>query len=135
MRVLEARYGKGRFKIWGSLSICKGGSSLVIFGGEKPHIGTAVITVPRPSLKTHTQLSTTSSVINLVGHKDEFIAKKAAEKLAIKLKRVTCVTAGVHIKDASSRELKILIRNADKLTDILLNKAEKIEEEEGKLWT
>jgi len=29
-------------------------------------------------------------------------------------------------------ELKILIRNADKLTDILLNK---VEEEEEKLWT
>ena len=41
-----------------------------IQGGDKPHIGCTVQSVPRPSLTGNGTISATSSVLNLTGHKD-----------------------------------------------------------------
>ena len=53
---------------------------LTLSGGEKPHIGCVVQAVPRPSLSGDGTISVTSSVINLTGHKDEFLCRRLAEK-------------------------------------------------------
>ena len=52
---------------------------LTLSGGEKPHIGCVVQAVPRPSLSGDGTISVTSSVINLTGHKDEFLCRRLAE--------------------------------------------------------
>ena len=46
---------------------------LILAGGDKPHIGCVVQAVPRPSLTNDGSISVTSSVLNLTGHKDEFL--------------------------------------------------------------
>ena len=53
---------------------------LILAGGDKPHIGCVVQAVPRPSLTNDGSISVTSSVLNLTGHKDEFLCRKLAEK-------------------------------------------------------
>ena len=55
--------------------------SVLLYGGDKPHVGCTVLTVPRPSLRGDGSVSCTSSVINLTGHKDEQICRYAAEAL------------------------------------------------------
>lgn len=49
---------------------------VAISGGEKPHIGAVSVAQPRPSLKDPKHTSATASVICLIGHKEDEIAKK-----------------------------------------------------------
>jgi hypothetical protein len=44
---------------------------VVLGGGERPHIGALAVAIPRPSLADPEQTSSTSSVITLLGHKDD----------------------------------------------------------------
>ena len=44
--------------------------NITISGGDNPHIGTSVLAIPRPSLTGDESISATSSVMNMVGHKD-----------------------------------------------------------------
>ena len=44
---------------------------VIIAGGDSPHIGCVTLSVPRPSLRDESAVSETTSVLNLVGHKDD----------------------------------------------------------------
>lgn len=76
---------------------------LTLSGGEKPHIGCVVMAVPRPSLTGSGQVSATSSVVNLTGHKDEELCRLLAERTAKEKNAVTVCTGGFHM-DRISRE-------------------------------
>ena len=54
--------------------------TVAVYGGEVPHIGSVVLAIPRDSL-TGKGRSTTCSVLNCIGHKDELLAKQFAEQL------------------------------------------------------
>lgn len=67
-----------------------------IWGGEKPHIGAVAAAQPRPSLADPARTSATASVLTYVGHKEDDLAKHAAEVLAAALGTRVVVTAGIH---------------------------------------
>ena len=56
---------------------------LLLQGGSRPHIGCTVLAVPRPSLKNPEETSSTASVLNVSGHKDEYLCRYLAEKMAV----------------------------------------------------
>lgn len=89
---------------------------ILVKGGEKPHIGATVLAVPRPSLTGDKSISTTSSVLNVTGHKDEVICRMLAEK-ASKTYGVTAVCAGgFHVdnmKEEQIKEVVSAVRNFD----------------------
>ena len=58
-----------------------------IYGGEAPHIGAVAMAQPRASLADPERTSATASVFAYVGHKEDALAKEAAEALASALKR------------------------------------------------
>lgn len=53
---------------------------ILLQGGERPHIGCTVLAVPRPSLTGSGACSSTASVLNLPGHKDEALCRLLAER-------------------------------------------------------
>lgn len=55
---------------------------ILLQGGERPHIGCTVLAVPRPSLTGSGACSSTASVLNLPGHKDEALCRLLAERLS-----------------------------------------------------
>lgn len=83
-----------------------------LFGGEKPHVGAVALAVPRPSLKGTGQTSSTASVLTVVGHKDDELARPVALFLAARLKVPVVVVAGVHVDGASCREIDELLNNS-----------------------
>lgn len=89
------------------------GDDLVILlsGGEKPHIGCVVQAVPRPSLNNDGAISVTSSVLNLTGHKDEFLCRKLAEKRCRETAKVVVCTGGVHMDHITKEQIDILLKN------------------------
>ena len=119
---IQVSAGVGKYRIDAEV-ICIGEDILVsVWGGTKPHIGSVVISIPRKSLKDPNVISTTSSVFNCTGHKDEAIARLLSENIAAALNRLTIVTAGFHIDTINKNGLRSVSNNAKKLSFIILKK-------------
>ena len=95
---------------------------VAIWGGEKPHIGAVAVAQPRPSLKDPDLTSASASVICLVGHKEDELAKAAAEILAATLNTHVVVTAGIHWDDLDPEGIQRIIENSEVLVDIIVDK-------------
>lgn len=79
---------------------------IAVHGGDKPHIGGTVLSVPRPSLKNDGGAGVTSSVINITGHKDEAILRMLAERAALKWNvNVVCI-GGFHMDHISQADIQ-----------------------------
>jgi hypothetical protein len=93
---------------------------VAIWGGEKPHIGAVAVAQPRPSLKDPDVTSSSASVICLVGHKEDELAKAAAEILAAALKTRVVVTAGIHWDNLAPKGIQHVVRNTETLVEMIL---------------
>jgi hypothetical protein len=81
---------------------------VVIAGGEVPHLGAVAVAQARPSLKDDTKLSASTSVITLLGHKEDVIARNVAHGLAAKLNKNVAVCCGIHVDDITPDELSFI---------------------------
>lgn len=91
-----------------------------LWGGEKPHIGAVSVAQPRPSLKDPQQISASASVICLLGHKEDELARAAALKIAQAMNANTVVTAGMHWDDLSPEGIQQVLKNSVALIDLIL---------------
>lgn len=91
-----------------------------IKGGDRPHIGCAVLAIPRPSLKDGTKQSVTSSVLNRIGHKDEYICRYVAEKIAREKGKATLCTGGFHVDDITEEQIEEVSEAVKELTEEFL---------------
>jgi len=125
-RVAEtaAAAGRGKYRIVAEAKILGRDISVTIWGGTRPHIGSIVLSTPRPSLKDSEKMSATSSLLNVPGHKDELVARMFAEEIASRLNTLTVVSAGIHIEKADGRDLSKLMQNAKRLCCLLTSKIE-----------
>lgn len=88
---------------------------LCVEGGSKPHIGCVVQAVPRPSLDGSRKMSATASVLNLTGHKDEFLCRKLAEQICSRLGVTVVCTGGVHLDEISEEQIAQLLEICEQL--------------------
>lgn len=111
MRLTET---EGPFTV--ELEVCRVGDDLLaLLTGGAAHLGCAVLAVPRLSLACPEELSCTSSVLNRVGHKDEYPCRKVAETLCARCGVATVCTGGIHYDGASPRDLETLGRLVERL--------------------
>ena len=122
---VRSSVGNGIFKVVVEVKIIGDDLILSVWGGTMPHIGSISVSVPRPGLKDSTIMSSTSSVINLIGHKDEVVARMFSEQLATKFNRNVIATAGIHIDDITEYQINIIMQN---ITDLCLDVINKLEE-------
>ena len=94
--------------------------TICVSGGDTPHIGSVVMSVARPSL-TGNGVGVTSSVLNGMGHKDEYVARKFAETLAKKYNCTVVCTCGIHIDEITESQLKDVSGCCDRLLEKLLS--------------
>ncbi|MEW6398261.1 MAG: UbiX family flavin prenyltransferase [Bacillota bacterium] len=120
LREWEARAGEGHLRVQARAWATDDGYVVGLFGGDRTHVGTVVVSVPRPSLADPERSSCTSSVINLPAHKEEEVIRPLADELA----RVTCSpvvgVAGVHVDGADPSTLDLLARNCREAGRLLL---------------
>lgn len=98
---------------------------VIISGGDSPHIGCVTLSVPRPSLSDLDRNSATTSILNLLGHKDDEAAKYVSHTLSSRLNKNVVVTCGIHIDNITKEEIQIVISLLKELTDILIEKYNK----------
>jgi gallate decarboxylase subunit D len=98
-------FGEGKYKV--NLERKELGDDLVyiLSGGEKPHIGGIVISQPAKETK----------VIRIKGHYDVIVLKPIAEAASGKFDRKVVALGGVHVDNASQKEINRLVKNCKEL--------------------
>lgn len=79
---------------------------ITLQGGEKPHIGCVVLAVPRPSMEGNGTRSSTASVLNVTGHKDEILCRWLAEQMAARENAVTVCCGGFHMDHITKEQIR-----------------------------
>ena len=97
-----------------------------IRGGTHPHIGAVALALPRPSLKDKKKTSATSSVLTVLGHKEDQTVKVVSESLSAVFKKNTVVTAGIHWDGLKPEEIHLIVKLTDKLTQKIIVRLKKI---------
>jgi len=118
----QVSVGRGKYRIDLIAIVTNDGLIVSITGGEKSHVGAVAVGLPRPSLERPSKLSATTSVLTLFGHKDDELAKPAAEKLAKELNQTVVVVAGVHVEEARLDDIRKLVHNSMQVVDVFLEK-------------
>lgn len=103
--------GKGRCRVFCRVFNTGAGLIVHLLGGTKPHVGAVALGIPRPSLKGQGR-SATTSVLTVLNHKDDELARPAATDLAAGYNCPVVVIAGVHIDTATPAELALIQANA-----------------------
>jgi gallate decarboxylase subunit D len=121
MRSLNIEEGVGLYRV--SARVVPIGEDLVvmIWGGDRPHVGAVSIGIPRPSLENPQITSSTTSVYALIGHKEDGLAKMIADKLASVLERNVVVTAGIHVDNISMEGIKEIENNCSSILKRLIS--------------
>ena len=78
---------------------------ILVSGGESPHIGCTVLALPRPSLDGSDKMSSTASVLNVMGHKDEEVCRYLAEKVSAGKKATVVCTGGIHMDGITKEQI------------------------------
>ena len=78
---------------------------ILVSGGERPHIGCTVLALPRPSLDGSGKMSSTASVLNVMGHKDEEVCRYLAEKVSAGKKATVVCTGGIHMDGITKEQI------------------------------
>ena len=93
--------GEGKYKVW--LEEKKIGDDIIYFlgDGEKSHIGGVVICEPDKK----------AQAIRLEGHFDDIVLKPIAEAACKKYKTKVVAIGGVHVDNATKKEIDILVEN------------------------
>lgn len=110
----------GRVKIYLKSILIGEDLCAIISGGDSPHIGCVTLSVPRPSLANSNVISATTSILNLVGHKDDEAAKYVSNMLSSKLNKNVVVTCGIHLDNITEEEINITIELLKELTEKLV---------------
>ncbi len=113
---------EGSYDLSASIRLIGQDVLVAIWGGEKPHIGAVAVAQPRPSLKDPDVTSASASVICLVGHKEDELAKAAAEILAATFNTHVVVTAGIHWDNLDPQGIRQIIQNSEVLVDRIVEK-------------
>ena len=103
--------GQGRSRVEAFATLTDSGVSILLTGGESPHIGGLVLSSPRKSL-SGSGAGADSWIVPLPGHKDAVVAEKVADYICRTISEAVAVTAGIHIDDAKAGELDVLRENS-----------------------
>ena len=112
----------GKYDLEGYVRLIGTDLLVAIWGGERPHIGAVAIALPRPSLKDPLKGSATVSVFCFLGHKEDELAKRAAEKLSAALQTSVTVTAGIHWDGITQAGIRQVLKNSEKLVELILDR-------------
>jgi len=105
------------------------GEDLVVAvgGGERPHVGCAVLATPYAAKSGGRAWSASCSVLTIPPHKEEPIARGIATRLASELGRVAVVTAGIHDDHIDPAGIATYLELGEKLAETLAGKLAPIE--------
>ena len=115
LRPIVLSEGEAPFRVEVLISGAGNEVQLHIGGGEAPHIGGVAVSLPRESLDGSGKASCTTSVYNILGHKDDKLAVMFSEAFCRKFACVAVASAGVHIDGAKPEDLERFLNLSERL--------------------
>jgi len=123
-KTLQTTCGEGKWKVNLTLieTMPKKGIIVVLTGGEEPHVGAIAIAIPCSIVQHAGKMTSSISVFVLPGHMDDKVAVPLAKKLSEKLNELVVVVCGLHIHNATTQDIKRLVRNSNKAVNRITKK-------------
>lgn len=118
---VKLSWGEGRYIINMTAVITRDGISVILTGGEKPHVGGSALSVPRPG-ENAGKINCDTWITPRPGHRDSELAALVSRLLCIHTGMTVAVIAGIHIDQASREEIELLIENSRETARLLLKK-------------
>ena len=103
----------------GILTKTDNGLVVQLYGGTFEHVGSVTVSTTAATIPDPTRKRSVSSVINLPPHKDELVARPAAERLALLFDTPVVCVAGLHVDNATQEEIEAMVKNAETVVDKL----------------
>ena len=94
--------------------------AVTVSGGDRAHIGAVAVSPPRPARGGAPASGATTSVVALLGHREDELARKIAARLAAVTRGAVCVACGVHVDGIVAGEIRDVLELGDELTERLL---------------
>jgi len=117
--LIKITYGGGRCEL--HLNAQKLGSDYVVnIFGHGMHVGAVGI-----GCYDKKSNRTSSSVVTLLGHKEDEIAKKGAERISKYTRHATVLTVGIHLDNITKEEIATIIENSEEIINLFLEKIDK----------
>ena len=101
--------GKGRLKVFLEKKELDGDIVLILGGGEKSHIGGIVVCEPDKK----------ADIIKLGNHKDYVVLTPIAERACQKYNKTAVAIGGIHIDNATKKEIDQIIKNCKGLLECI----------------
>ena len=111
--IYQIEEGEGSYGISLKAFPLANGFIVHITGGDEPHIGGVAVGLPRPSTQDPSRVTANVSVISILGHKDDELARPIADRLVRELNSIIVVIAGVHIHQANQTDIERIIDNTN----------------------
>ena len=73
--------------------------------------------------------SATYSVLNLTGHKDEYLCRKLSEQICAACQTTVVCTGGVHIDQITNEEIQEIMRTVEEMGNIVIRHIKKRNED------
>ncbi len=89
--------------------------AVTLCGGDRAHIGAVAVSQSRPSLEPGGATSATTSVIALLGHKEDDLARTLAARFSARLDAVVTVACGIHMDAIRPGEFKDILEMSEAL--------------------
>ncbi|BDU71995.1 proteasome assembly chaperone 4 family protein [Mesoterricola silvestris] len=94
--------------------------SVSLSGGDREHIGAVALGLPRPKGD-----GATTSVLAVLGHREDDLARSIATRLASRLGVAVSVACGIHVDDIRREELPVVLEMSGELADKLASQLER----------
>jgi gallate decarboxylase subunit D len=112
--------GSGHHRVEASALRCGNDLVVALQGGTRHHIGATAMAVSRPSLADPSMVSSSASVLCVVGHKEDELARGIALRVSAALACTVTVVAGLHVDDATGGDISRLLENCDHVVGRLM---------------
>lgn len=90
---------------------------VALSGGDAPHIGAVALAIPYPRLSDNNKIDASVSLLNVTGHKEDELARRIAYKLSCACSCTVSVSCGIHLKEASKREISAVLEASEELIE------------------
>jgi hypothetical protein len=118
--VCRVEEGPGQRHLVATVAVVGEDLVVAVGGGERPHVGCAVLATPYAAKTAAGPWSASCSVLTIPPHKEEPIARGIATRLAAALGRVVVVTAGVHDDDIDPAGIRVYLNLGGEMAEALL---------------
>ena len=111
MKATSFSSGEAPLRVQGNLTLWGEDICLNIGGGTLAHIWAVAVAETRPSLRRDGSSSASCSVLCMLGHKDDALAREAALRIATVTGSRTVVTVGMHVDCITLEQIDVLTTN------------------------